>query len=198
MVLTLPITGDARNQASIRQFDGDPGYELIQSHVLNRKLVEYTFSYDGEELIDEGLNMGGTGEEFPGLSNPVNEPSALHRDLLFTKIVFDSGPNVSFDPGDIKNQPNWNNGELSHVSTTSEVDWGDYADANYGGDAAAAADDITRLELFWSVAVSGPDFDGYTAFGVDNVLWTGTVVPEPASLLAFGLLGAGLGIRRRR
>lgn len=39
---------------------------------------------------------------------------------------------------------------------------------------------------------------GTTSFTLDNVNFNGTLVPEPASMAVFGLLGAGVAIRRLR
>jgi hypothetical protein len=39
---------------------------------------------------------------------------------------------------------------------------------------------------------------GSTTFSVDNVTFNGDVIPEPASMAVFGLLGAGVAFRRLR
>lgn len=39
---------------------------------------------------------------------------------------------------------------------------------------------------------------GTTTFSVDNVMFRGDVIPEPASMAVFGLLGAGVAFRRLR
>jgi hypothetical protein len=39
---------------------------------------------------------------------------------------------------------------------------------------------------------------GSTTFSVDNVMFNGDVIPEPASMAVFGLLGAGVAFRRLR
>ena len=45
---------------------------------------------------------------------------------------------------------------------------------------------------------SGGSSGNSTAFSLDNVNFNGELVPEPASMAVFGLLGAGLAVRRLR
>jgi hypothetical protein len=47
-------------------------------------------------------------------------------------------------------------------------------------------------------ATTGGTSGNITSFSLDNVNFNGTIVPEPASMAVFGLLGAGVAIRRLR
>jgi hypothetical protein len=49
-----------------------------------------------------------------------------------------------------------------------------------------------------SISAQGTSSGGLTSFSVDNVNFNGELVPEPASMAVFGLLGAGLAVRRLR
>ncbi len=48
------------------------------------------------------------------------------------------------------------------------------------------------------IAAQGNSAGTSTSFSLDNVNFNGTLVPEPASMAVFGLLGAGVAIRRLR
>jgi len=48
------------------------------------------------------------------------------------------------------------------------------------------------------ISAQGSSAGTSTSFSLDNVKFNGTLVPEPASMAVFGLLGAGVAIRRLR
>ena len=60
-----------------------------------------------------------------------------------------------------------------------------------GGDQSFSATITAR-------ATTGGNSGNFTSFSLDNVNFNGTLVPEPASMAVFGLLGAGVAIRRLR
>jgi hypothetical protein len=49
-----------------------------------------------------------------------------------------------------------------------------------------------------TIAARGTSSGTSTSFSLDNVNFNGTLVPEPASMAVFGLLGAGVAVRRLR
>jgi hypothetical protein len=48
------------------------------------------------------------------------------------------------------------------------------------------------------ISAQGTSAGNTTSFSLDNVEFNGTFVPEPASMAVFGLLGAGVAVRRLR